>query len=334
MNKLSNYVLGLSFLVFIIFIFSLFLPSELKINHTEYIYSSQQSVFEQLNTIRNWGNWNVWSSRVVGYSDVGSGPGAFFTWNLKEVGSVKGKLEIITSQPNESITFKIQTDAIDSVDADVYFKAVGYGTEVHWSSSMKLEGTGVRLIGFFLKRWLIRDIKISLRNINDYFLQSKQYTGWISGHYTIAKPMRGAVYYINDTVSNALFDSSLDSNHYLLVTAVKEKYNYTPEVFFYKKLSVIDLESSVYMFGVNFTAELEQSAKTKEFFNGYLNFNYLGSNADLSQVNQLAKEVSEKENLVIDTFPFVVFNKFPLEGLVSDTSKLIVSYPIITDQDD
>jgi len=321
--------------VIVVYAISLCFPSEVKVNYTEHIYSSPQDVFEQFNTIRNWENWSVWNSRVLSYSEVLSGPGAYFTWMLKKEGDAKGKLEIIDVQDNERVQLRVRTHPVDSIITDVVFKSVKNGTDVNWSTTIVLKGSIERWLGFFLKRWLVRDVKISLRNLNPYFLQSGQHTGWTSGYYGMSEPMKSRVYFIKDTLMQSSLDSIYNLKFHLLLASIREEYNFEPKSFFYKKISDLESGYSEYMFGTGLDDKFEMTDNTKDLFTGYLSFGYVGSSKGLGQVDEFAYKVSLQENLEIDSLPFVVFHKFPLKvKSMADTSSLIISYPIIGTRDD
>src|SRR5690606_36903387 len=89
------------------------------------------------------------------YSEQASGAGAFFRWKMGNKSGSNGKLEIINSKKRESIEFQIKASTIDSIDTYVFFQKTKEGTLVEWSSDLELQDSGARLMGYFLKRWLI-----------------------------------------------------------------------------------------------------------------------------------------------------------------------------------
>jgi effector-binding domain-containing protein len=110
MKTFKRILLGIAFLLLLLFVIALFLPSRLYVERKMEIKAPVAVVFEQFNTLRNWEKWSPWIKIDPGseryYFGPESGVGAGYTWKGKKIGD--GKLTITESQPFQSIVTELE----------------------------------------------------------------------------------------------------------------------------------------------------------------------------------------------------------------------------------
>lgn len=127
------------------------LPRDYDFESVAVIDASAESVFEQVNTMKAWGDWSQWSpkqldSLEVEYSGVAAGVGAAQAWTDPRG---DGKLWIIESVPNRSVAYKLEFAGFPEMDSSIKLSPMssenddstpGAQTKVVWSSSGTLPG--------------------------------------------------------------------------------------------------------------------------------------------------------------------------------------------------
>lgn len=332
MKNASNYIVWFTFFVMLVYIISLFLPSHVKVHHSEVIHGNIHDVYEQFEQINNWGNWCVWTeeakkSQVI-YSEQNSGSGAFFKWKHGRNNRSVGKLEIIQERDLQNIEFRIKASNIDSVTTFVYFQKVEDGTLVEWTSDLELQDSGARLTGYLLKRWLLRDIKKSLRNINKYLLSVNKHSGWVSENYTILESKKDRIFTIKDTISHTVLDSILEVDFNKIKEMLVKNISYEPEMLFYRRISDINSSTSVYLIGTGIPASAPEMVGEEKYPAKFLVMKYYGSVSGFKKATRKARQIAQRESFKIDTNPFVSYNSFPPDRTVIDTNSMVLCYPI------
>lgn len=134
MNTLKKLIIGLVVLALLVFIVTLFLPSDMHLQRTKEIEAPVALVFNQVNKLENWEKWSPWlkmdSEMVLSYSEQKSGTGASYSWTSP---NGPGALTI-----KESVAGKLIKNEIDFGPA-----GMGYGT---WNFEPSEKGTKVSWI--------------------------------------------------------------------------------------------------------------------------------------------------------------------------------------------
>ena len=213
MKIISNYIVGFTLFIISLYFFTLFLPSEIKISHKEFIFGETKEVYSLFNQLKKWEKWCVWNSQPekidIDYNKDSIGQDASFTWQYKKAQKSEGIVQITHSNPYKEIDFIIKTDLVDTVFSNIRLEETSNGVFAEWNITLKLKDSGSRFMGYFMKRWLIRDIKKSLRNINLYLISENKHIGWISEKYEIIEVKEAVELYLIDTVKNEMLDSIL-----------------------------------------------------------------------------------------------------------------------------
>lgn len=316
----------------VLYLISLFLPTNTKVTHTELIHGEIDDVYEQFYDVSNWKNWCVWNNEeqksLLIYDENSRGTGASFRWKHGKKYNSNGKIEIINVHKNKSIEFYIKASSIDSIFTYVHLNRTPKGIEVEWMSDLELNNSGSRLMGYFLRRWLLRDIKKSLRNINQYLIEKNMYAGWVSDGYSIQESEKVFTITKIDTVNNDDFILELEENYKYLNDQAENELDTETDVFFYKKVSSITNSKGVYKFYLTLKNNEIVAENVEEMSGKYLIFKYLGFNKGVKKGIDKGKSIAKKEQIKIDPNPYISFNEFPLNLQQIDTNSMAISFSI------
>ena len=115
-------------------------PSEYHVERSIVIDAPAEKVFPQVNDLRNWRGWMVWTRRdpqmKIVYSGPDQGVGAVTSWDSETQG--KGELTIVKSNPPHEVHYKLYFPDFDSTSQTAMkLEAVSDGTQVTWSDRGK-----------------------------------------------------------------------------------------------------------------------------------------------------------------------------------------------------
>ena len=83
MKNISNYIVGFTLFIISLYFFTLFLPSEIKISHKEFIFGETKEVYSLFNQLKKWEKWCVWNSQPekidISYNNDSIGKNASFS---------------------------------------------------------------------------------------------------------------------------------------------------------------------------------------------------------------------------------------------------------------
>lgn len=114
MKVLKVFLAILILIIASFFIVGAFLPAKTKVERSLIINGSVETVFNKLNSFKEFNTWSPWAAKDQTteyiYSGAESGVGAKMEWrsNHSEVGS--GSQEIIESTPYETVTVSLKFD--------------------------------------------------------------------------------------------------------------------------------------------------------------------------------------------------------------------------------
>ncbi len=330
MKNLSNYLVGLSAFILFLYAVSLTLPTQVEVRHSELLYSSPEEIYSQFENLPNWKYWSVWNKEFVYHpSETEKSEGSWFSWKPKAGKKYVGTVEVIHTYPNDSIELRIKASSIDSVKVLIKIEKTEEGALAHWNSYIRLHGSGARLMGYFLKRWLIRDVKISLRNINRHLYETGRHTGWLSETYSFVEQTNNQIYVIYDTVKDAFIDSVKHIKFRQIKDTLTQHYQFAPTVYFYRKISPFQNEKSVFVFGADFDRETPKEPNTDSLKSQFIFVNYVGSYVGVAGATEIIRSKIQDEHMIVDFNPFVVFLKYGLPDAHLDTHATVLSYFIL-----
>ena len=153
-------------------VISFFLPSTFHIERKVEINADKEIIFEQVNELKNWGNWTVWAQIDQGvyviedsYSDPSNGVGAKFIWDSENDDLGKGSLEILESTPNSYLKHNTSIGFIESIN-EWSFNEVDEGVEVVWSMDVEFGFNPLsKFMGLFMEDHVGPDFEKSLERL-------------------------------------------------------------------------------------------------------------------------------------------------------------------------
>lgn len=317
-------ILGATLLLLVcsFYIFIQTLPKQQIAEHEEFVYSSPALIYNLLSNPDTWEYWMEWGDSLANYEQY-----RLLLNSLDNRSQKIEEIEILKTIPNESIRLGIHTSSKEVIEAQINLQESNHGTLVRWTSYIDLPTSSLRLFGFFIKRWLIRDMKLSSRKMNKYLLFVGEHTGWSSDEYTIIADAKSIIYYQKDTLKYSEVDSVMRKHCQSTLSFLKKEYDYIPRTFFYREIAQLEEDRAVFLYGSDFLDESDGSSYFKSIHFGYLTISYYGSFIGVKKVEPKAQKVAELENIEIESNPFVVrFN--PCEMVYEDTSSMNLSYPL------
>lgn len=138
MKIFKRIIIVLAAIIVLLSIIGLLLPSKSHIERSIVINAPIETVFEQVNVLKNWEKWSPWqksdtTSKMV-YNDVASGVNASYTWKGEKSGS--GKLTLDSVVANQYIRTKLNFDGQTDAASHFSFAKEGNGVKVTWLMDM------------------------------------------------------------------------------------------------------------------------------------------------------------------------------------------------------
>ena len=138
MNKLLKKIgLWCGLFLLVLILFSLLLPSQVKVKRSILVSAPIDRVFDQVNDLRNWEKWDPWKrmdpTMVMTFSNPPVGQNAFYKWESQNKQLGKGTLTLTQVAMNEAISTSIDFDGHHQGTAKFQFAHKGDAIEVTWS---------------------------------------------------------------------------------------------------------------------------------------------------------------------------------------------------------
>ena len=155
--------------IFIFLVANVFFPSTFSVEKNITISSSPSFVFHQVNSFKNWENWNPWldddPDMTFEYNTTEYGVGAIKNWKSEK--SSNGKMEIYESSFVNYIKFKISIEGWNSFDGTFNFQPLENGVLVSWKDQGELPFL-MKVMGPLLSKMIGQDLEKGLNNLKRY----------------------------------------------------------------------------------------------------------------------------------------------------------------------
>ncbi|GEP88454.1 Polyketide cyclase / dehydrase and lipid transport [Chitinophaga terrae (ex Kim and Jung 2007)] len=155
-----------------LFIFSLFLPSSVKIERSVFIPADAAVIFPLINHVRTWELWSPWQhldpNIKMTYGEKESGAGASFSWvsQLRSVGS--GHMTIAESRPDSFLATNMDFMRMGTAKGFFRLEPVTGGTVVTWEMICEIGSNPVRkIMGLMMDKWVGEDFNKGLQKIKE-----------------------------------------------------------------------------------------------------------------------------------------------------------------------
>lgn len=158
------------FVIVILLIVAIFLPSNVYVERETTIRAPAEKVFEQVNTMENWDNWSPFPEAdpdmIVVYEGKKSGVGAIQSWTMS---GDSGRLTIIVSEPYSRIRTKLDVFENNSAYGNWTFTETGDSTVVKWGVEVHdLRYPMGRYLGLFMPVMMNPSFDKGLRNLKEH----------------------------------------------------------------------------------------------------------------------------------------------------------------------
>ena len=135
MKALKSIGITLLVLIGLFFAIGLFLPSEVHVEREKKFSASAKVIFNEVNSLKNWADWDPWSTMsddmATTYSGPPSGEGATSSWTSKSMGD--GTQTIVESRPYEFIKTDLDFQEQGTATSTWQFIAESDSTRVIWT---------------------------------------------------------------------------------------------------------------------------------------------------------------------------------------------------------
>ncbi|CAM2067865.1 SRPBCC family protein [Sulfidibacter corallicola] len=137
MKFLKFAFIGVISVVLVLFIGSLFIPSEFKVERSIVIEAPTEQVFPMVNNLRNWKKWMVWARRdpnmTINYEGPEAGVDSKTSWQSETEGD--GEMTITQSEPPTFVAYSLYFPEFDSRSVTkMKLESVDNGTRVTWTN--------------------------------------------------------------------------------------------------------------------------------------------------------------------------------------------------------
>ena len=118
------------------------LPRDYDFSATTKINANRSVVFEELNSLKNWGDWSPWNpgkipGLTVKYTGPDSGVGSTQSWTEPRG---TGKMWLTTSEPDDLIAYQLVAPNFPEMISELRLSGDGNQTTLVWSSEGTLPG--------------------------------------------------------------------------------------------------------------------------------------------------------------------------------------------------
>ncbi len=162
MKSIKRIFIGLAIFLVLLVVVSFFLPSQVYVVRKITIVSSKEAIFEQINTLSNWGKWSPWfkidTSMKLSFNEIASGKGASYHWESKNSKVGNGGLEITESKPFDIIEMNINFGDKNNAKAGFNFTQNDTNVNVSWWMKLDLGFNPIaKYFGLFMDKFIGND---------------------------------------------------------------------------------------------------------------------------------------------------------------------------------
>lgn len=138
MTLLKRSFIGLLFIVVVLMIIGMFLPSHFTVERSVVINAPADKIYPHIVDLKEWRKWGVWFERdpqmTVDYTGPDSAIGMKSSWQSEQEGS--GEMTIINLVENERVTYSLFFPDFDmGSTGDVILEQNNSSTKVIWRDS-------------------------------------------------------------------------------------------------------------------------------------------------------------------------------------------------------
>lgn len=169
MKTLKTILLTLLSFIALLFVISVFLPSKSKVERSISFKGNVDSVFKNINTLKNWNTWSHWQliepSMQIQYYGPPAGIGATQQWTGKDG---KGKLTITESVKSRLVAYQLQFEDFTPMNGYLELDASTDSTvTVKWIMQADAgKNPLMKYFGLMMDRMMGPDFEAGLKNLS------------------------------------------------------------------------------------------------------------------------------------------------------------------------
>ncbi len=166
---LKKILIGLAVLIVALVLIGFLLPGKLEISRSKVINASAENVFDEMNDLRKWQDWQYWNTldpdMNITYGEKSVGTGASYAWKgNSKVG--EGTITITESVPNKSVATDLAFTGYEPAKAFYTVEPKGDSTKATLSVTLDFGMNPIgRWIGLFMKGEMEKAFDYGLNNI-------------------------------------------------------------------------------------------------------------------------------------------------------------------------
>ncbi|HET9053409.1 MAG TPA: GyrI-like domain-containing protein, partial [Cyclobacteriaceae bacterium] len=168
-RMLKKILIGLAILVLALVLIGFLLPGEIQISRSASIHASAENVFEEINDLKKWQEWQYWNTldpnMQLTYGEKTAGTGASYSWKgNSQVG--EGTITITESIPHKSVASDLAFAGSDPAKALYTIEERGDSVALTMTVDLKLGANpAMRWMGLFMKGHMNSAFDYGLNNI-------------------------------------------------------------------------------------------------------------------------------------------------------------------------
>jgi hypothetical protein len=340
MHQLGNILKLLAGTIVILTLAGFLLPSEIKSSHTVTLQSKAEDVFFHINDMKEWISWMTFNWPVpvaekpeMAYSEPSSGKGAYFSWQHENAMVGSGTIRILESIPNSSIDYVLQKDDYNAIFGEINIVEDRMGTQITWTTSSTIKNPWGRYLSFFLKGWMLREIKDNIRNLSQYLLRLGKVDGFVTE--VIFRPDEGEAVLALIDLDTLYLDRLPDLRQYVINLKSDEfmyerEYHHLEKIYapFYSKVGKLEDGRQVVQFGypVKDTTGYSGQYQVATYQGPVIFTNYIGNVEGQYKAIEALEEYARVNGLSLKGAPIYTVTDQPLpEGPYKEIVPLVVS---------
>jgi effector-binding domain-containing protein len=201
------------------------LPRKVSVERKMVMNASPGSIFEQINTLKNWVKWSPWlrmdTTMELSFTGPEKGIGASYNWKSDDRNVGKGSLTILGSVPFDSILILMDYGVNGKSTGKFILEKDFHNTSVTWYVESDLGMNPIsRWFGLFLDRMVGPDLEKGLSNLYKILSANKIVNDFEIVDYEIPAQI---LLSIRDTASSTTVPAKLASMYYKLFSFLKSR---------------------------------------------------------------------------------------------------------------
>jgi hypothetical protein len=303
----------------LLFLISHLFEKQLQSEYSITLPISKYILFRQVNDLSTWPEWTSWkmndSSAIIQYGKKYVGMGASMSWkNDQGSGSIK-----ITEIPSDSLLKAvIEMGGWKTIYSTMRLNAVDSGSVMIWQLSTVADDPISRIMGYFIKGWMLRDIKRGLRGLNVWLMNQGLTEGKILSVDYYGNT--GKTYYsltLTDTFSSLPDDGVRQTYFSKIEREIADwRLEQAHDPYIHIRKWPIDTLPIIIDFGITIedVSRYKGGYKVEQHQRSFINATFAGPmhqwNMVLDSIHQYAGKIEKK----IECDPYITFARTPLEN--------------------